>query len=261
MTIYEKLIRRIYLPAQDKLANRIGCRLIFHYIPARYIQGLIRCEMTRTWKKAGLQIVRGQNHFTIGKIVREVSSRFDASALEYQSWLGAYSVQLGSSQLWTVKDYCKLAIADQNSWLGWYGDPNPFTTIDGWDYTKVGQLKIRGGYVGTLYKGGFSSHSDVGPNLGTLRFFFASHSLAALYNLANPTLELTTSMFIPKRTGFPYHPIDGRVYIGVFNIRPSVKVILYGNGVIGRSGKFDTFELLESEFIQTMKSCEIVEVD
>lgn len=246
---------------QEKLAKDIGCKLLFHHIPDRYIPAIMRCDMTRTWERAGLDIVKGQNHFTIGKIVNGVSSRFDRRAQEYQSWLGGYTVRLGSDSGWALEDYCRLAVADQNSWLKWYGDPSPFTSIKGWKYTEIGKISVGGGYSGTLYEGGFTTHSDVGLNHDTFRFRFASHSLAALYNLANPNLALTARSFSPLPSGYPYEEMNGRVYLAIFDIKPTVRVILYGNG-LNLPSQFhatDTFEVLKDDFIKTMKSCEIVE--
>src|SRR2546426_9239661 len=90
---------------------------------------------------------KGQNHFTIGKVVNGVSTRFDRNAIEYQSWLGGYTVKLSRERSWRVEEYCKLAVADQNSWLSWYGDSNPVTTIEGWKYNEVGKLEGTG-YAG-----------------------------------------------------------------------------------------------------------------
>jgi len=261
MKIYQKLVRLIHHPLLEDLTKEIGCKLVFHHLPDRYIPAIMNCEMTKTWTRAGLEIVKGQNHFTIGKVVDGVSTRFDRNAIEYQSWLGGYTVKLSTDRFWKVEDYCKLAVADQNSWLRWYGDPKPFTTIEGWKYTEVGKLEVSG-YTGTLYEGGFTTRSDVGGNTQTLRFRFATHSMAALYNLANPTLALAADNFRPRPTGYPYEPVGGRVYLCIFDIKPNVKVVLYGNGlnVTHQSSKTDTFEVLKEDFVRTMKSCEIIEV-
>lgn len=217
------------------------------------------CEMTKTWKRAGLDIVKGQNHFTIGKPIGGVSTRFDRATPEYQSWLGGYTLKLACDQHWTVEDYCKLAIADQNSWLRWYGDPTPFTTIEGWKYNEIGKLQV-GEYCGTLYEGGFTTHSDIGPNQNTIRFWLAAHSMAALYNLANPNLALDAAAFVPIGSGYPYERIGGRVYLGIFDVEPNIKILLYGNGLNVRSqfSNVDTFELLKDDFIKAMSSCEII---
>ena len=175
--------------------------------------------------------------------------------------MGGYTVKLATERPWSVKDYCKLAVADQNSWLRWYGDPKPLTTIEGWKYTEMSKIQI-GKYLGTLYEGGFTTHSDVGLDHKTMSLRFAVHSMAALYNLANSNLVLQPDAFIPRCTDNPYERIDGKVYLGIFDIKPKVKVVLYGNGLIvpNQSSTTDTFEVLKEGFLNTMKSCEIIEV-
>lgn len=261
MKLYQKLVKYIYLPMLEKLTKEIGCKLVFHDIPEHYINAIMSCEMTRTWMRSGLEIVKGQNHFTIGKIVEGVSTRFDRTSPEYQSWLGGYTVKLATERPWSVEDYCKLVVADQNSWLRWYGDPKPFTTIEGWKYTEMSKIQI-GKYFGTLYEGGFTTHSDVGLDHKTMSLLFAAHNMAALYNLANPNLVLQADAFIPRCTDNPYERIGGKVYLGIFDIKPKVKVVLYGNGLIvtNQSSTTDTFEVLREGFLNTMKSCEIIEV-
>ena len=255
-------MKLFYLPLLEDLAKEIGCKLVFHHLPDRYIPAIMSCEMTQTWRTAGLDILKGQNHFTIGKIVNGMSTRFDRNAPEYQSWLGGYTMKLSTDKSWTVKDYCMLAVADQNSWLRWYGDPKPFTIVDGWKYCDVGEIKL-GPYSGTLYEGGFTTHSDVGITHNTLRFRFALYGQAALYNLANANLDLEPRNFAPRASGFGYEKLGGRVYLGVFDIKPRVKVVLYGNGIVlttGRGLRTDTFDVLRDDLIKTMKSCEIIEV-
>lgn len=258
MKNFQKLVEWIYIPTQEKLAKDIGCGLVFGHIPDRYIPAVISCEMTKTWKRAGLAVKKGQNHFTIGKVVKGMSTRFDRTSTEYQSWLGGYTVKLANNLPWSVEDYCRLAVADQNSWLNWYGDPSPFTTIEGWKYKEICKLEISG-YRGALYEGGFTTHSDVGLNHDSIRFRFAAHSMAALFNLANRNISLPASALVPITSEFPYERIDGRVYLGIFDIKPDVKVLLYGNGVCvsSQSSRIDTFEEMKSDFIKTMSACEI----
>src|SRR3989344_1122076 len=102
--MYKKILKYLYLPKLKKLEKEIGCKLVFHHIPNRYINGIMRCEMTKTFRKFGLDIEKGQNHFTIGKIVDGKSSRFNPNSIEYQSWLGGYTVKLASERMITVED-------------------------------------------------------------------------------------------------------------------------------------------------------------
>jgi len=157
MKLSKKIIQHFYFPRLDNLDKEIGYKLIFHKIPDRYINGVISCEMTRTWQNFGLDIVKGKNHFTIGRVINSISTRFDADSSQYQSWLGGYTVKLASEKMITVEDHFKLAIADQNSWLKWYGDPNPLTTIDDFKAFKVGEL-VLGKYTGIMYEFGCRTH-------------------------------------------------------------------------------------------------------
>jgi hypothetical protein len=143
MKIYQKLIQYIYPPKLKKLEKEIGCKLVFQTIPDQYINAIMSCEMTKTWKSFGLEIEKGLNYFTMGKVVERISSRFDRNAMEYQSWLGGYIIKITSEKQWSVEDYFQLAIADQNSWLRWYGDPKPSTTIDGFKPIEI--VKIQAG--------------------------------------------------------------------------------------------------------------------
>lgn len=259
MNLFQWILRLTYIPAQKRLAKQIGCRLVFQYFPKAYLPGMVRCAMTRTWKSAGLNIIRGQNHFTVGNVDDGRSGRFDPNSVTYQSWLGGYSVKLVEGELWSVKDYCKLAIADQNSWLGWYGDPVPFTSVEGWQYEKISPIRSRDGREGMLYQGGFSSHCDMGADTDTLKFRFVTRALAGLYNLSSLGLSVRPNEFAPNNPEHTYHPIDGKVYIALFDISPEVKVMLYANGISNHDGSRDTFDSLQREFIKTMESCEILD--
>jgi hypothetical protein len=260
MTIYQRLIHYIYLPRLEKLGKEIGCKLLFHGIPDGYINGIMSCEMTKTWKRFGLDIERGQNYFTMGKVVNGMSSRFDRNAAEYQSWLGGYTVKLASEKKWSLRDHFKLAIADQNRWLGWYGDPNPKTNIDGWKFIKINKVQL-GQCSGMLYKCGCRTHSDIGPHYNSVKLRFASKSIAALFNLSNPSLALQADAFIPKASASGYEPLDLKGYIAIVDIKPRVKAILYGNGaaVLNSSSKTDTFALLKEDILNAMKCCEIIQ--
>jgi hypothetical protein len=93
-----------------------------------------------------------------------------------------------------------------------------------------------------------------------MKLLFASHSMAALFNLSNPTLALKAEAFIPKLSSNSYEPLDLKGFIAIFDIKPNVKAMLYGNGavVINASSKHETFAVLKENLLNTMKSCEII---
>ena len=151
--VLQKIIWLIFSPLLHRTEKKIGYRLVFRNIPSRFIDGIMPWDMTNVWKKFGLKIVAGANYWTAGKIVNGSSTRFDRNAPEYQSWLGGYVVKLKHDQTWTFEEHFNLAIADQNHWLMMRGDPNPFTSIDGWNLKEISKIQS-GPYVGTLYEFG-----------------------------------------------------------------------------------------------------------
>lgn len=259
MKIFQKLAQYIYLPKLRKLEKEIGYMLVFNYIPNRYIPAVMLCNMTRTWKSFGLNVDKGLNHFTMGGVANGMSSRFDRTAPQYQSWLGGYTVKTSSDKPWDFAEHFKLAIADQNSWLRRFGDPNPRTTIEGWKLAEIDKIQL-GQYSGTLYEFGCTTHSDVGANHRTPKLLFGIYGMAALYNLANSSLALKPNDFLPKGSDHPHETLDLKGYIAIFDLAPKVKTVLYGCGVTNNNTfTSDTFEILKEDLLKAMKSCEIVE--
>ena len=257
--ILEKLICFIYLPRLRKTEKKIGYRLVLRNIPDRYINGWVACNMTTTWKRFGLDIEKGANYFTMGKVVSGLSSRFDREFPEYQSWLGGYTVRLSQGTSWTAEDHFKLAIADQNSWLRkWYGDPKPMTVIEGWKFTPIDTIRI-GQYSGTLSEFGCTTHSDVGNGHKTIRMYLASIFMTALFNFSNPNLHLKASSFRPKASDNPYEILKLPGYIAIFDIEKNAKVVLYANGAIvtKKDSNTDTFLALKNDLRKAMQSCDI----
>lgn len=256
--IFKKLVYAIYSSNLKKIESKIGFKIKFRKLPSRFINGWAAWNMTRIWKKSGLDIEKGANYFTIGRVDDGRSLRFDKNAPEYQSWLGGYTVKLTSStQTWTVEDHFKLAIADQNNWLKLYGDPNPKTNIDNWTFSLAGEIKI-GQYLGKLYEGGCNTHSDVGAGCNKLKTRIACSVLAMLFNFSNKNLELKGSALKPKIKTNSYEPLKLHGYIAIFNISKSINVVLYGNGVIVQDKNIDTFLTLKNSILEMMKHCDIV---
>lgn len=257
----EKLAELILLPKIRAAEKRIGYKLVFSDIPKEYIQGIVSWDMSNTFKDAGLKIEVGMNYWTIGKIIHDVSSRFERKAVEYQSWLGGYLVKLAVEQHWTVEDHFKLAIADQNSWLHAYGDSKAMTSIKGWKFTEIGQIQ-NGQYIGKLYEGGCDTDSDMGNHDNNLKLKLESRVIAALFNLSNPKLHITGKEMRPKVTPKNYERLKLHVYIAIFDVEPKVKVVLYGNGTILKEHgkKIDTFKTLKEDLLKGMQACKIVKI-
>jgi len=239
--------------------REIGYKLNFKSIPDTWISGLMRCDMTRTWQKFGLKILRGANYFTVGKIKNGTSSRFDFTEPQYQSWLGGYTVRLRPGQEWTLQNHLNLAVADQKSWLKRYGDPNPLCKFEE-KYSSLGSINL-GNYSGTLYEWSCITHSDVGDGFAKTWLKISAVVMTAAFNVFNPALNLHGIDLRPKDKGRNYETLKLSGYIATFNIEKDVKVVLYGNGIIsnGEVGK-DTFEIIKNDILNAMNSCEIIKV-
>jgi len=259
--VLQKLARLIFLLKIRRAEHKIGYKLVFHDIPPCYINGWVSWDMTGTFKRFGLDIEAGANYWTMGKIVRGDSSRYDRNATEYESWLGGYVVRLAAGQTWTVEDHFKLAIADQNSWLKTYGDPNPTTDSLGRRFTTVETIRS-GNYPGTIYKWDCATDSDVGNRDNTLRLRLESIVMAALFNFSNPSLHLRGEELRPKAFRKTYEPLRLHGYIAIFDVEKNVKVVLYGNGAIitKQNGDTDTFVALKNDLLWGMRACDIIKV-
>lgn len=259
-TVLEKLARFVqylYIPKFRKLERKIGYKLIFRDIPSDYINGWMSCDMTQTWQNFGLDVVAGANYWTVGKIIDGESSRFDPNSLEYQSWMGGYTVKLVPKVIWTPEDHFKLAIADQNSWLKHYGDPRPLTSTRGWSFTEAGKIQI-GPYSGQLYEFGCTTHDDIGRGYRAMKLRLASLWMAASFNLSNPNLKLMGYEFMPRKSDNLYRKLKLIGYMAIFEITENVKVVLYANGFIDEEKHVDTFTVLKDDLLNAMRSCEIL---
>ncbi|MFA6042344.1 MAG: hypothetical protein WCV85_02245 [Patescibacteria group bacterium] len=260
-TLFQKFVQAIFRPKVRKFEHTIGYALAFRKIPGRFIQGMVEWDITNTFKKFGINVEEGVDYWTMGHIVHGSSTRFDRHAPEYQAWLGGYIVKLPSQKTWTVQDHFQLAIADQNSWLHTFGDPQPMTSIEGWEFTTSGSLTA-GQYVGQLYEGGCTTHSDVGNGTPSLKLRLESDVMADLFNLSNPDLHITGKMLLPGIAPNPYETLRLRGYVAIFHVDDNVKVVLYGNGAIVQTPErtVDTFEVLKHDLLAAMQSCEITKI-
>lgn len=257
-----KFIANIILLNKLKQAEyEIGYKLVFKNIPDIWIDGIMRCDMTRTWKKFGLKISRGANYFTVGKIKDSISTRFDFAAPQYQSWLGGYIVKLKQGQEWNLQNHLNLAVADQRSWLKRYGDPNPFCDFKEENCRVINDSMKLGNYPGILYEGSCITHSDVGNGFAKIWLKISAIVMSSAFNVFNPTLNLEGKVLRPNDKGRNYETLKLSGYIAIFNIEKDVKVVLYGVGVVENDNvKINTFEIIKNEILQAMKACKIVKV-
>jgi len=252
-----KILNLVLDSKLKKSENKIGYKLHFKNIPERFLNGLVEWDLTETFKNFGINVEEGVDYWTLGHVVGGVSSRFDPKAAEYQSWLGGYIVKLPSKQNWTAKDHFKLAIADQNSWLNIYGDPNPTTSTEGYELKEIYPINS-GKYSGTLFEFGCTTHSDVGEGNKGAKFDIETDVMADLFNLSNPKLKIEGKMLRPKASNQSYETIKLHGYIAIFDVEENVKVVLYGNGAV--VGENDTFKIIKDDLLAAMKSCEIIKL-
>lgn len=257
-----KFIANIILLNKLRQAEReIGYKLVFKEIPDLWINGLMRCDMTRTWKKFGLKISRGANYFTVGKTKDDISTRFDFATPQYQSWLGGYTVKLKQGQEWTLQNHLNLAVADQRSWLKRYGDPHPFCDFKEEDCRVIDNSIRLGNYSGTLYEGICTTHSDVGNGFANVWLKLSAVVMTSAFNVFNPALNLRGKTLRPQDKGKSYEILKLKGYISIYDIEKDVKVVLYGVGVVENDKvRINTFEIIKNEILQAMKSCEIAKV-
>lgn len=257
-----KFIANLILLNKLRQAEReIGYKLVFKSIPDIWIDGIIRYDMTRIWKNFGLKISRGVNYFTVGKIKSGMSTRFDFTKPQYQSWFGGYTVKLKQGQEWNLQNHLNLAIADQRSWLKRYGDPHPFCNFKEENCRVINDLMKLGNYSGTLYEGSCITHSDVGDGFDNVWLKLSAIVRATAFNIFNPALNLRGKTLRPQSKGKSYEILKLKGYIAIFDIEKDVKVVLYGNGVTENDNvKINTFEIIKNEILQAMKSYEIVKV-
>lgn len=245
-----------YLQVKQK-EKQLGYRLVLPHSP-QLINGTMIFDMTPVWKRAGID-AEGINYFTIGSIENGLSSRFVTNSPNFQLWFGGYVVKFAENREWTLEDHFQLGVEDQMEWLRLYGDPNPL--VEG-DFDKVKMLGniIINGHKGKLYEGGGWSNSDVGN--GKKRFIFPLLMAAFGYYLkkTNPKLQVNYKNFMPEWSNKfkiePYQKVYVHVYAIILEIRPSIKAILYTNGVEfkDKTGKtHDTFKVLKTDLLSLLK--------
>jgi hypothetical protein len=252
------LVRHWFLPRLRSAESIVGYRPVFRRFPRRYINGHVSWDMTRQFRRAGLNIDAGTNYWTMGKVVSGVSARFDSGAAEYQSWLGAYAVRIAAPQSWTIEDYFKFAVVDQNNWLKMYGDTSPATVMER-ECRYVCPIRVSG-YAGQVFELGCITHTDVGEGNSGIGLRLKAHVIASLFNTANRSLRVTPSVFMPTRHETARKRIRLRGYWAVINVEDNTRVILYANGasVWNDESRTDTFPRLRNDVLSAMRSCEIV---
>jgi len=248
----------------DQLEKRIGYRVRFNNIPKAWINSYVTFNMTPSWKMNGIK-ARGVNYWTIGPLTGDgISSRYDRTRKEYQSWLGAYLVKFEENREFTLQDHLDLAIADQRNWLRDLGDPNPYCEMSAASATSSEPFTV-GGYSGTLYESSVCpSHSDVGTKSNNARSRILMAFVTALFNKQNPSLDLKWNNFIPKDIFSEYEMMHLKGYVAVLELEKNKKVVLYGNGaaLVDKNGN-DTKDytlFLKEDILEAFRNVDILKL-
>lgn len=249
---FPSFISALDLKKIQRLEQRIGYRLEFPSIPRGWIQSWCRFDLTRHWKKFGLDI-EGVDYFTMGELENGLSTRFDPKSKQYQSWIGGYLVRLDEPRPYTLQEHLDLAIVDQTDWLRHYGDPQPLCDFTPAGFKNMGTVQV-GNYSGTLYEGGGYSHTDIGPRNSRLWLKIATAFTAMSFNLTNPGLHLTSANFIPHRPELSYDKTFLTVRFILVEIEPHIHAVLYANGTS------DTFESIKDEMLKAITSTSIIKI-
>jgi hypothetical protein len=253
LTALSMFLGRWHAKKIDALAMEIGYKLVFPSIAQGWIQGWASVDLSKNWKKFGLDAT-GIDYFTIGGVVNGVSTRFDPCAEQFQSWIGGYLVRFSPRNTDTLQERLNLAVVDQLDWLGHYGDPHPRCELRSSSFECGGRVKVSG-YTGELYVGGGFSHTDIGNRNKRLRLQLATRFIATIFNVNNDCLRLTNDNFIPTIAQPSYSDIFLKGYVICIQIEPNVCAVLYGNGVVYKDEQGrerDTFEVIKNSLLDTL---------
>ena len=249
----------IHLPRYRRAERGVGYKIEFTYLPDQWLQSVMRCDMTATWKAFGLGILHGTNHFTVGAICNGKSERFNKTADSYQSWIGGYVVRLSNDRKWEIQDHLNLAVADQMSWLGkWYGDPSPLCIMKASEFKRLKSITIDG-YNAELYTGSCITHSDVGSSPASLKLRIASAVMSEMFNLFDKEGDVPSQALVPESKRNAYEKLELKGFIAIVEVEANTKVVLYSNGVTTKYGhEKNTFTQNKAELLSAISSCRIV---
>jgi hypothetical protein len=260
LTIFFRLVGIVHLMRIDALERRLGYRLDFAGIPKGWTPGIIKLNLTRRWHAFGLKVT-GVDYFTLGSPENGVSTRFDETANQYQSWFGGYLVRFHDSKSPALQDCLDLAVVDQYDWLRHYGDPDPVCGLHENGFRRVTSFELDG-FAAQLYEGGGISHSDLGTTANWLWLVIVRRLMAALFNLSNSKLQLSHKSFLPNKDE-AYRQIVLRGYIVVVEIEERLVAVLYGNGAVFKNSDGrtkDKFALIRGELLASLRSVRILKV-
>jgi len=219
---YARLRGRHTLEAELQEERRLGYRLKLIGKPNGFIDGLMLADMTKTFRKAGINCA-GLNYFTLGEVTNDLSERFDTSSRFYQAWLGGYLIDC-DHRSWTIDDDVALSKADQERWLWHFGDPNPKMAFH---KPQILEDIVISGYTAKLCYWSGDTHSDVGPHNHRLYTRLLMEGMAEMMNSLKPSLRLTGSNFLPRRSENSYPEMRIHGYHAIAELDNNRTMVMY----------------------------------
>jgi hypothetical protein len=241
------------------LEKQIGYRLLFPKVAPGWIQGCAAVDLTKNWRRFGLDAT-GVDYFTMGALGNGISTRFDPSAYQFQSWMGGYLVKVEGPTTNALQDSLDLAVVDQLDWLGHYGDPRPLCDLKASGFKHAGTVQV-GRHEGQLYVGGGLSHADIGSGNERVWLQLAARFVAMAFNQNGNGFPLTSPNFVPIAGQPSYPEVFLKGYVICIELETDVRVVLYGNGTVHRDSKgreIDTFELIKGSLLDTLTGVVII---
>lgn len=251
--------------AMKRRENLVGYKVEFKNIPDGWLKETVNVDMTFTWWKYGLRGVQGLNYFTIGSIIDGLSTRFDPKSKYYQAWVGCYLVKLDKPSEWNMNEVYKLALADQDNWLGMYGVQNPNAYVDEKNIRDEESITISG-YKAHVQSGNIWSHSDVSTRQPTIINMLKLNAYAQLVRSANNDFDIEAQSLIPPfveekvkiETDHEKLLLSG--IIAYVEITDNVKALFYANGYIDQKANTNTFDQMRDEIYDMFKNARIVKL-
>lgn len=242
----------------EKREKELGYTLEFNHLPQTWIQNIMKVDISKTWKRQGLN-ARGIGLFTIGNIDGRNSTRYQIKSPYFQAWVGGYVFITDDSTEWNKEKIWELPVADQISWLKYYGNKNPRVNIVYESAKELEEIEIDGKKA-TLYTGDFMSDTDMGNSYAlenTLMYAFAQRFNEDKKQLLIPEFLKT---YWDKNLGIDeYANIRLRGYIALVTIdeEKNIKALVYANGAIfkdNEGNQYNTFDILKDEFLEIIKN-------
>ncbi len=248
----------------ERREKELGYTLNFTHLPQTWVQNIMKVDITNTWHKHKLK-AKGIGLFSIGNINGRNSTRYQIKSAYFQAWVGGYIFKTDDKENWTKEKIWELPVADQVSWLRYYGNRSPRVSIDYNSAQELGEIQIDGKKA-TLFTGDFMSDTDMGKPYkleNILMYAFAKRFNEDKKQILIPE-HLKT--YWDETIGLDaYANIRLRGYIALTTIdeEKNIKGMVYANGAIFEDkfgNNYNTFDMLKDEFLEIIKNTKFTKV-